>query len=389
MLSIKKNPFYFSFPLVILLCFISHFPVDAKENKVISKPPESSGLPSSASCGTEDCHTRIFKEWSKTMHSQSSPQKDPLVKAFYGYLAKENYDTGECDVCHVPMRSVYSKEKEKNSAFFDEGVNCVFCHSIYGKTAEGGKGLHYYHLDFLKPLTGPTKTGKEAHDAEFIGMFKKVDICAGCHQNGEMEYATKGKTKSPCQQCHMPSKKKLKSADMGKVREKVHRHLFEGGHSELLLSMAVIVSGEARRDGGKTIVVITLENPSLHPIPIGFPLRAIYMKVVGLDENEEPVWTNYQANPKKEAADAYFALFFPEEDEVYVHCVKDIKPVKDTRLQASSTREFSLEVPSEKIETLQVQLFYRLLPETILKKLNVDEAHAPEVLMLEETIYVD
>lgn len=378
---------------VLIYCFIIVFslpPVFA-ENSSIIKPSKSSDISLSTTCGTDKCHTRIYREWSNTMHAQSTPDKDPLVKIFYNYLSNEDYDTKKCDKCHAPLRAIYHNESDKNKELFKEGVNCIFCHSINGKMTGQNHGIDYYKFDFLKARTGPLKIdNNNVHETEFIGMFKSVDICAGCHQEGEANYNIRGRKKLPCQQCHMPSKKKMKSAEMGEVRDKVFRHLFEGGHSELLLSMSAIISGEARKQGGKTVVNITLENSARHPLPVGFPLRAIYMKVIALNKKNEPVWSNYKRHPYKEDPKSYFSLIFPEKEEVYAHAhwAKKIKPIKDTRLKPRGAKQFSYEVPSDKVESFQVQLYYRLLTETVIKKLKIDGSLAPEVLMFEETIYV-
>lgn len=379
---------------VLIFCFIivsSFSPVFA-ENTFIIKPPKSSDIDLSTACGTDKCHTRIYREWSNTMHAQSTPAKDSLLKVFYNYLSNKNYDTKKCDKCHAPLRAIYHDESDKNTELFNEGVNCIFCHSINGKMSGQNYGIDYFKLDFLKARTGPHKTDKNnVHDTEFIGMFRKVEICEGCHQEGEADYNIRGKKKLPCQQCHMPSKKKMRSAEMGEVRDKVFRHLFEGGHSKLILSMTAIISGEARKQGGKTIIDITLENSAHHSLPIGFPLRAIYMKVIALNKKNEPVWSNYKKRPYKEDPGSYFALIFPEKEEVYAHAhwAKKIKPIKDTRLKPRGARQFSYEVPSDKVDSFQVQLYYRLLTETVIKKMKIDESLAPEVLMFEETIFVN
>ncbi len=382
----RKLTIAFLFPLMFFAFALSSLSAQAEKSDLV-KPEKSLDLDTPVDCG--ECHKRIYEEWVGTMHAHSTPAKNPMVKAYYDFLLKENYDTSKCDKCHVPFRALYPEEKDKNAKLFMDGVSCLFCHSVHGKNSGDNQGIDYYKLDFFKPITGPTKTDKSAHDSKFLGLYKHVDICSGCHQSGEAEYYAEGKSKSLCQQCHMPSMRKVKSAKNGPVREKVYQHLFEGGHSPILLSMAAIIEGKAQKKDGKTILHLKLENLSLHRIPIGFPLRAIYVKVTALDENDNPIWSNYKEHPKNEDPKSYFALSYPEEEAVYVHFVKNIKPIKDTRLEAASIKKLSYDVSSDKIAAFQVKLFYRLLPESVQKKLNMDEAVAQETLMSEETITID
>ncbi|MBI5185363.1 MAG: hypothetical protein HZA01_06510 [Nitrospinae bacterium] len=378
-----KKIFLFSH---VLACVLSLTVSASAGESSIAKPEKGSALSTSKDCG--ECHKRIHQEWSGTMHASSTPEKDPLVKAFYGYLAAEKFDVKKCDKCHVPFRALYPDEDNKDLS--QEGVNCVFCHSVHGKADSGKQGIDYYKLDFLKSVTGPSQgdAKKAAHDAQFIGLFRHVDICSGCHQSGEADYYHAGESQAVCQQCHMPTKQKETVAEDGKVRDKVYRHLFEGGHSEDLLSMAAIISGEAKKSGGKTSVKLSLENSALHPIPGGFPLRAIYVKLTGLDAKGKEVWSNYAKDPRKEDPKGYFALAFPEAEEVYAHYAKEIKPSGDTRIKATEAKELAYEIPSDKVESVRVRLFYRPLPETVLKKLRIDPGLAPETLMMEETIAV-
>ncbi len=384
----RKSTFALFFPILFFACILLPSSVCAEKSAVV-KPQKSIALGTPETCGA--CHTRILQEWSGAMHAKADPEKDPIVGAYYKYFSEKKIDTGKCDKCHAPIRALYPVETKGNMELKKAGVNCIFCHSIYGKNPGEKHGIDFYKLDLLKSPAGASKNKEkeEAHNAEFVGIFKHVDICAGCHQGGETDYYAKGKPKTLCQQCHMPTKKNMKLADDGPVREKVYRHLFEGGHSETLLNLAASVEGGARKENDKTILNLSVENFAVHDIPAGFPLRAIYLKVVGLDKNQKPVWSNYEKDPKTEDPSGYFALHFQEEDEPYVHYVKDVKPIKDTRLKASAIEELTYEVPSDKVETFQVRLYYRLLPKSVIQKLEIEGEFPRETLMFEATVYVN
>lgn len=361
------------------------------DQSATTKPRKSSSIKKvSRGCGV--CHQRIYKEWTHTGHAKSAPSKSPVVKAYYDFLSGENLETRKCDQCHVPLRSLYSQEKEQNEKLFEEGVNCLFCHVVRGVRSKKGQGTDYYRFNILKPLTGPSKTiEKIAHDADFIGLYKETDYCLGCHQNGEADYYyQKEDMDVPCQDCHMPSAQNLKSSVSAKVRDTVNRHLFEGGRSREFLSSAVVLSGASRKKEGKIVLEVVLENTAFHAVPTGFPLRAAVLKITGMDKQGNPVWSNYGNDPATEDPGAYFALSYAEEDEVYVHWVKEVKPLKDTRLLPASERKLSYEVASHEITAFQIQIFYRPFPASVIKKLRLDNTPGLEdVLMVEETISVE
>lgn len=351
----------------------------------------SSGIDPSSHCGS--CHERNYEEWSNTMHAKSSSAGDPLVKAFYEYLSAKRLDTGECDKCHDPISSVFARKGAAASGIVSEGVNCVLCHSIYGRMpgSNQGHGVDYFMIDFMKAKTGPTggDKGQNVHPAEFISLFKSVYLCGGCHQEGEADYIIEGESRLLCQNCHMPSKQTQAAVKGGKTREKVYRHLFEGGHSETLLGMSAIINGKAVRSGGKTIIDLNIENSAFHTVPTGFPLRSIYVKITGLDKNDAPVWTNYKKDPYLEDSKSYFALIFPGNSGISAHYAGKAKPVKDQRLKPREVRHFAYEAPSDKIASFKIQLFYRLLPESVMEELKLNTKQAPETLMLEEIVPVE
>lgn len=356
----------------------------ALESDII-KPQDITDLNLSVIC--QACHERIYDEWSQSMHSKSIPTKDPIVGGFYKYLEARKIDTGRCGKCHDPFHILYPNEPESRRDIFAEGVNCVFCHSV--RQRQGGPeqrhGIDAFKLDFVNGLAGPTEvTQTRFHDTACVPIFRTVEFCAGCHQEGESDYGAKAKTQLQCQYCHMPSKQQQKSASASKARDKVFRHYFEGGHSGDLLGMTAMISGEATRKEGKSLLNISVENSASHSIPTGFPLRAIYLKVTALNKDKEAVWSNYKKDPFLEDPKGYFALILPKGEELPAHYAKDVKPLADQRLGGMAVRELSYESASPGITAFKVQLYYRLLPKNIIKDLKLDESLAPEVLMVEE-----
>ncbi len=376
---------------IIIISIILRCSLSFAEGINILKPNNISDIESSIVC--RGCHDRMYDEWMDSMHVNSTPSRDPIVGAFYKYFSENKFDTGKCDSCHSPLSALYPEELEKGSSeIFDEGINCVFCHSVYEKVSDRDKlhGTDYFLLNFLNGYTGPLKAERtKFHDAKYKPIFRSVEFCAGCHQEGEVDFSLNGKTNLLCQECHMPAKRNEKSANTAKNKRKVvYSHSFIGGHTKTLVGKTAKVSGEAELKDSKTLVNIYVVNSTTHAIPTGYPLREMYLKMTGLNETGEAVWSNFKTNPYGEDPQSYFALVLPKGEEVFAHYAKDVKTVKDLRLGPTGTRLLSYIIPSNEIKVLKVKLFYRLLPRTVIKKLKMEESMVPEISVLEETIQV-
>jgi len=357
------------------------------DDHIVRAPIEQ--LKDSNSCGNQGCHTRIRKEWSETIHAHSTPAKDPIVNAFFTHLQQSGYDTQQCLVCHAPIKAIYADTKQQ-SPIFDEGVNCLFCHSAYATNSHPGLGIDYYRLNLNEFGGSPYKPdGESLHDSNFIELFRSVDMCAGCHRQGETDFILGQNRNMICQTCHMPSKQGKRSADTAKIKDKVYRHLFEGGHTEMLLSMALTLEGEVTTTDESTELTLSIANDAYHTIPTGFPFRAVYVNVKALDADDNVVWSNYQTHPYEEAPGSYFGKIFDEKDEVFAHYARDARPVWAQLLPARSTTKIDYSIPSSEVSTFEVKIYYRLLSEHITDTLKLSEEQVPEVLMIEDNFYVE
>jgi nitrate/TMAO reductase-like tetraheme cytochrome c subunit len=100
----------------------------------------------------KNCHQEVYRQWSKSMHANSTALKDPIHGAFYemvvgspteeGVLHKASGKYPVCLQCHAPNAARDKTTKLDAKPAYAEGVNCVACHTLTnykGIKGEDGK----------------------------------------------------------------------------------------------------------------------------------------------------------------------------------------------------------------------------------------------------------
>lgn len=361
--------------------------------EVINKPAVSTLLPNAKKCG--QCHKAIYQQWHNSFHAQSTPAADKIVAAFYRYLQKKGVDTQKCDKCHMPLQAIFRTEAltKQNMEVFNDGVSCIVCHSIEAVHAPAKIGVEHYRLNFDNVIKGPIADPKDnLHPADYITLFKKVDICIGCHVGQTDDYfkTDQQQNLTPCQNCHMPARKNQRLTKDSAPRNKVYQHIFLGGHNQELLEASAQLELNVAEEGQGYRLTVGIESTSRHPIPTGFPLRIMFLKVIALNENETAVWTNIIRDPDQNNADSVIGLGFNSVEEgIFAHFVNTVKPQRDQRLFPEKQLKLSYYIENKTITHFQAQLYYRLLPLPVVKALGLTEVEVPLVLMSEEMIEID
>ena len=87
----------------------------------------------------KECHPKIYSEYYTSMHSNATPQKDPIHKAVWDVhpknLKKQQYSCGKC---HTPTADNLDKMLKKGEKVLplkenkthQEAVSCAYCHRI-------------------------------------------------------------------------------------------------------------------------------------------------------------------------------------------------------------------------------------------------------------------
>jgi hypothetical protein len=230
------------------------------------------------------CHPLIYKEFSESMHANSTPQKDPIHKSVWAKhpqnLKLNKYGCGKCHTPTAQKNSIPTADSKKHQ----EGISCAYCHrikdikidpksniNITTSTEKKYFGTLQDHID--SPYHAIATKGNE--------HMKNGNVCIGCHSHkmnkhklnvcstnidNEMDGAN-------CVSCHMP---KVKGSVSNLNERKEHTfHGFAGSHSNQdMLSKYVKISILRQMDG----FIINIDNHSSHALLL-HPLRVAVLKV--------------------------------------------------------------------------------------------------------------
>lgn len=286
--------------LIILFLFIP-LVVSAEKAKTID---ELSNLYDVSQCG--NCHSKIYEEWSNSIHARSLIGTGPTMKAMKAYLSDSlpNVFTKAgvkgiddikvehlkpCFKCHLPQIDYATDDvaKEIAKAIVNEdsatlkklNINCLICHNLKAivhkwQDGEPEKGVVYGSKDGTHSHTvySAMKKSPIMKNAVMCGQchglgpnleFPQPSQCATLYGSYLHSYIPSGGTET-CQDCHM------KKANKG--------HSMPAYRDPEMVKMAVDVGVEAR--GYKflpkpgevvpmAVVTVKITNKAGHRIPDG------------------------------------------------------------------------------------------------------------------------
>jgi nitrate/TMAO reductase-like tetraheme cytochrome c subunit len=372
--------------ILSLLCFIVlfTFQVNAQENEL--RPLSHV---SSKECG--QCHQQIYGQWKESMHAKSSALVDPIHGSFYnavigdpkkeGLQKKGKYPV--CLQCHAPSAAKDGKTKLDTMPAYNEGVNCVSCHSFTQfkgvKKPNGGLrlGVKAYKTSETK-LQGSRdiefhpdlrlKGGKGTH-SQVVGnptVFKTNAVCMGCHdqRNNSKKVPlcqTGSEISEPknvdCQLCHMP------------IVNGKPDHSLMGGHSAKMVSKGLLMTIDVSDATENHTVSVTLKNKLPHNLPTGAPFRNIYVLVTAYDDIDQVIWQNSPAgHPAKDDKKSMLMYALGDKDGKPAPPPKATQVLYDSRLKPYESRILSYTVTKKGVSKIKAEAFYDLLLPPLKKK---------------------
>jgi len=339
---------------------------------------------SATECKT--CHEDIYSQWKGSMHANSTALKDPIHGAFYnavvGSPEQEDLKKGGkypvCLQCHAPTAAKDGKTDLTALPVYNEGVNCVTCHTITAfkgtKKPEGGLRLGIKAYEFSDTsLQGPG-TNHSSPDWQHPifqnsanpAIIKTNAVCMGCHdkrknsnkvalcQTGDEIAKSAGTTN--CLSCHMPV-----------VNGKVDHSLL-GGHSAKMVSKGLLMTMQSISKDKTIVVTLKLANQLPHNLPTGAPFRNIYVKLTGLNKQGDEIWQSTQSHPIKDDKKAMLMYSLGDNDGQPAPPPKATQVLGDSRLKPFETRELNYSLPAGNITKVRAVAYYDLLLPPMKKK---------------------
>lgn len=387
---------------------------NAENGKVNVPIPTSPHQVSSELCGT--CHKEIYQEWSGSMHAQSTALKDPIHGAFYRNVIGDPTQEGVrkkgrfpvCLNCHAPNAAKEKSTKLDAKPAFNEGVNCVFCHTIKkfkGTDAPNGKlrlGLAAYEVSdtHLQAPSGktystspvpqnPTPATPPFHPFPMEGassaLHRTNDLCMGCHDRRKNFHGVPlcatgteiadSKSFVACQSCHMPTTNG--HAD----------HSMLGGHDGAMVRRAVTVVLETKHENDTIMATVRLQNRLPHKFPTGAPFRNAYLRLTAFDDAGNEVWKNYKTHPMKDDKQAMLVYVLGDGAGKPAMPPKAKEVLSDSRLAPNETKVLNYRIPAKGVKLVRAELLYNLLLPKLVKNLDkvlTADLKAPKVAATSE-----
>lgn len=374
----NTQPGYWLYTFIILLSMIGSIPTVLAEEKTPLRHL------SAEAC--KDCHQEIYNQWKGSMHANSTALKDPIHGAFYQAVVgdpkqedlKKNGKYPVCLQCHAPAAAKDGKTNLAAMPVYNEGVNCVACHTIARfkgtQKPEGGMRLGIKAYEFSDTsLQGPGTNHTEPDWQHPIfentanpNVLKTSAVCMGCHdkrnnsnkvplcQTGGEITASEGS--SNCLNCHMP------------VVNGRADHSWSGGHSAKMVGKGLLMTMTSTKNTETLEVTITLANQLPHNLPTGAPFRNIYIKLSGYDKEGQQVWISSQSHPAKDDKKAMLMYSLGDAEGNPAPPPKATQVLGDTRLKPHEVRELNYSLPAKNIIKLRAVAYYDLLLPSMKKK---------------------
>lgn len=320
------------------------------------------------------CHPAIYKEFSDSMHHNSTPQKDAIHNAVWDkHPEKNKKEQYGCGKCHTPAaddldnmitagkKAMPMAENETHQA----GISCAYCHRI--------KSIELHAKSNVNIISKEPKkyygTLKEHIDSPYHGIItegnehmQNGNVCIGCHSHKMNKYKLNVCSTNidntmdgaNCVSCHMPKV----AGSVSNLNETTQHtfHGFAGSHSNAqMLSKYVDISLLREIDD----FVVNIDNRTSHALLL-HPLRVAVLKVNVVRKNET----------------------LKLKDEVFVRVIghegKPAMPwaatttLKDTMIQANEKRSVKYEFKLQKGDRVDVTLGWFLVNPKALPMLKLE-----------------
>ncbi len=326
------------------------------------------------------CHTQTFKQWSKSRHAKSAAVNSPIYKAMLNTRTTENIKA--CQTCHEPVAAL-DQTGFVSKSLVNQGVNCDVCHAF--KVEEKHKKLEFVPVEGNKKLGPYDDAISTMHQHEYSKVLSDSKSCIVCHNNrqnphgvgfidteAEWKKSEYYKNDIECQDCHLPAISG-KTAELGKIRDKVYSHRFWGGFNKEMIQNSISLDLDVNKVGNQFELLATLENLTAgHNIPTGSPLRMLVLLIEAHDDLGQTVWKNYYYNPIKESPKSVFMKLLKNGNgESPAFPWEAAGEVFDSRLEPQKEKIVKYQIPAANIQSIKATLEYHIAPPPLLRIMGI------------------
>jgi len=331
------------------------------------------------------CHLDITDQWTRSAHSKADRTKNELFGRMYFYSLKQTRGGTmlACGPCHETS-SFVNQDFEFTREVSQEGVNCVFCHSVSGPS---DRGVPPYTLD-VSAYWGTIRTPQtnSTHKSAYTSYLKTSEFCGSCHtysnQHGVKIADTYGEWKRSryakqgigCNSCHMPGKAGRNSSE-GPVRPRVADHSFSHDDLEDARPNAATLALTGTRRGDSLRVYATVTNAGWgHSLPTGNDQNLALIRIRVLGGDGKIVWEN---DPFTEWNVSVFGLMLADELGNWpADTWNAVKTLSDRRIKAGGIARVRYDVPlgdTKGALRVEAQLLYRRAKPMTITAYGLDE----------------
>lgn len=387
-----KNPIRTGLVVLSILFFASCG--KNQEDKPLAKTGEfAEPFHHTSADACKGCHEEIYDEWKSSMHAKSTALKDPIHGMVYEQVMGSPHEEGltkngkypVCLNCHAPIAAIDGKTKLDSNPVYNEGINCVVCHTLKerkplrnkeGKMQYGVQAYVMSHEEGI--LQGPSGRrfkskadglSRNYHPRDMepnSALMKTNDACMGCHDerhNGKgvavcetgKEYKQSGSQVS-CQSCHMP-------VVNGRVS-----HAMVGGHSEAMVARGARLEMKTRTSGDQIQATVEVINQLPHDFPTGAPFRNAYIRIFALDKDGEVIWKNFENHPIEDSPESVFRLIMKGANGKESSPPAATGILEDGRVEPFGKKAITYTFPQKGVALVKAELYYSLLLPGQIKK---------------------
>jgi hypothetical protein len=343
------------------------------------------------------CHPKIYSEYQRSIHANSSIYKDALHKVIWDKHPSKAKGDYSCAKCHTPSDHDLVAGKSQlsdNPIQQTEPISCQACHQIESieKHTKANKNIYTdkkkYFFSADKAKKGQkvifkeessffgliTKTsGSPHHDIDYSNEgFYTGESCMGCHahKKGSNGFAIcdlevkQGDSKESCISCHMPQVSGSKAQQQHTSTHAFHGSSIRNG-TPTHLSSSIALSLEKREQG----FVITVQNKATHTLFI-HSLRLGELRVA-IERAGKTI--TLDSTP--------FHRVIGKEGKPTMPWLAD-SVLKDTTIKAHEKREVTYQEQLQKGDTVVLELGYHVINPKMAQKLGIEDDTLHEFISL-------